>query len=100
MISRIVYENGCPFIEIDGKKYPPAAFRSFRPKPDNISLMKRCGMKLNQLLVSGLPCSNGNAYSLFGGVWKGDGVYDRCVLRPGRQAGFYHAQDPPRRKSG
>ncbi len=76
MTSRVVYENGCPFIEIDEVKYPPAAFRSFRPKPDNISLMKRCGMKLNQLLVSGLPCSNGNAYSLFGGVWKGDGVYD------------------------
>lgn len=76
MTSRIIYENGCPFIEIDGRKYPPAAFRSFRPKPDNISLMKRCGIKLNQLLVSGLPCTIGNPYSLFGEVWKGDGVYD------------------------
>ena len=76
MSSRIVRKTGCPFIEVDGKLYPPAAFRSFRPKPDNLLLMKRAGIKLNQMLISGLPCTIGNPYSLFGGVWKGDGVYD------------------------
>lgn len=75
-MARIIYENGLPFIEINGEKLPPAAFRSFRPKPDNISLMTRAGVKLCQMLVSGLPCTNGSPYSLFGGVWKCDGVYD------------------------
>ena len=53
-MARIIYENGLPFIEINGEKLPPAAFRSFRPKPDNISLMTRAGVKLCQMLVSGL----------------------------------------------
>ncbi len=73
---KIIYENGIPFIEINGEKLVPAAFRSFRPKPDNISLMTRAGVRLCQMLVSGSLCTNGSPYSLFGGVWKGDGIYD------------------------
>ena len=38
---RIVYENGCPLIDIDGNRFDPAAFRSFRPRPDNILLASR-----------------------------------------------------------
>ena len=73
---RIIYENGSPWIDMDGKRLAPAAFRSFRPRPDNISLATRAGIELMQILVSGLPCSNGTPYSMFGGVWKGDGEYD------------------------
>ena len=73
---KIIYEKGSPFIGINGEKIAPAAFRSFRPKPDNISLMTRAGVKLCQMLVSGSPCTIGCPYSLFGGVWKGDGIYD------------------------
>ena len=73
---KIIYKNGSPFIDIHGKLYEPCAFRSFRPKPDNISLITRCGVKLCQILVSGLPCTNGSPYSLFGEVWKGEGEYD------------------------
>lgn len=73
---KIIYEKGSPFIGINGEKITPAAFRSFRPKPDNISLMTRAGVKLCQMLVSGSPCTIGCPYSLFGGVWKGDGIYD------------------------
>ncbi len=73
---KITYKNGIPFIDVNGELIEPAAFRSFRPKPDNISLMKRAGIRLYQLLVSGLPCTIGCPYSLFGGVWKGDGKYD------------------------
>ncbi|MBE5782552.1 MAG: hypothetical protein E7329_04460 [Clostridiales bacterium] len=73
---KIVYEKGVPFIDIEGKRFDPAAFRSFRPRPDNISLAARTGIELMQILVSGLPCSNGSPYSLFGNVWSGDGEYD------------------------
>lgn len=73
---RIVYQNGVPFIEIHGELFEPAAFRSFRPKPDNLSLIRRTGVRLCQMLVSGLPCTNGSPYSLFGEVWKGEGEYD------------------------
>ena len=75
-MSSIVYQNGVPFIEIHGELFAPAAFRSFRPKPDNLSLISRAGVRLCQMLVSGLPCTIGTPYSLFGGVWKGEGVYD------------------------
>ena len=73
---KIVYKHGSPFIEINGECFEPVAFRSFRPKPDNISLMTRAGIRLCQLLVSGLNCTNGSPYSLFGEVWVGDGKYD------------------------
>ena len=37
MKSRIVRKNGVLMIEIDGKTYPPLAFKSFRPDQNNIS---------------------------------------------------------------
>lgn len=73
---KVIYEKGVPFIDIDGRRFDPAAFRSFRPRPDNISLAARTGIELMQILVSGLPCSNGSPYSMFGNVWIGDGEYD------------------------
>ena len=73
---KIVYENGVPFLDIDGKLVDPAAFGSFRPRPDNVSLATRVGLELMMFKVSGLPCMLGVPYSLYGGVWKGDGVYD------------------------
>ena len=73
---KIIYDNGVPFIDIDGKRFDPAAFRSFRPRPDNVSLAARTGIELMQILVSGLPCTLGVPYSMYGGVWKGDGEYD------------------------
>ncbi len=72
----IVYKNGIPFIDINGELFEPGAFRTFRPKPDNVSMIHRTGMRLCQMLVSGLPCTNGSPYSLYGEVWKGDGIYD------------------------
>ncbi|MBE5782553.1 MAG: hypothetical protein E7329_04465 [Clostridiales bacterium] len=73
---KIIYEKGIPFIDIDGKRFDPAAFRSFRPRPDNVSLAARTGIELMQILVSDLPCTLNVPYSMYGGVWKGDGVYD------------------------
>ena len=76
IVSKIVYKDGVPFIDVNGELIEPAAFRSFRPKPDNLALISRTGVRLCQMLVSGLPCTNGNPYSLFGGVWKGEDEYD------------------------
>jgi len=73
---KIVYDNGIPFIDIDGQRFDPAAFRSFRPRPDNVQLASRTGIQLYQILVSGLNCTLDVPYSLYGGVWKGEGEYD------------------------
>ena len=54
MESKIVKKNGNAFIEIDGECFEPLMFRSFRPTPANVSLFHRNGVKLFQMLVSGL----------------------------------------------
>ncbi len=76
MISRIVYENENPFIEIDGEKFAPAAFRTYRPYPANIRQIYRCGIRLFQMIVSGGVNSINSKYSWYGGVWKGPKKYD------------------------
>ena len=73
---RLIRRRGLPFVEIGGEVIAPAAFRSYRPKPDNISLSRRCGLRLYQFIVSGLPCTNRSPYSLFGEVWTGEDQYD------------------------
>lgn len=80
MISRIVNRDGNRFIEIDGKEYVPAAFRSFRPTPANVSLFHRNGLKLFQMQCSGVNNSLDVPYSAYGGVWVGDGEYDFSAL--------------------
>ena len=75
-MSELVYKNGSPFIKISDKLIPPAAFRSFRPTPSNISLFNRAGVKFYQILVAGRLNAQKMKYSLFGEVWKDDGVYD------------------------
>ncbi|MDD5706634.1 MAG: hypothetical protein PHR35_11985 [Kiritimatiellae bacterium] len=72
----IVRPQGFPLLEIDGERFAPLMFRSFRPTPANILLFRRAGIRLYQMLVSGGPCSMGMPYSLFGGVWTGPGQYD------------------------
>jgi len=76
MESKIVKKNGNAFIEIDGKCFEPLMFRSFRPTPANVSLFHRNGVKLFQMLVSGLFTGMDTPYSLFGPVWIDKGEYD------------------------
>ena len=80
MISRIVKKDGNSFFEIDGKFFVPAAFRSFRPTPANVSLFHRNGLKLFQMQCSGVDNSLSVPYSAYGGVWVGDHEYDFTVL--------------------
>lgn len=76
MESKIVNKNGNAFIEIDGECFEPLMFRSFRPTPANVSLFHRNGVKLFQMLVSGLFTGMDTPYSLFGPVWIDKGEYD------------------------
>ena len=73
---QIIYDKGIPFIDINGQRFDPMAFRSFRPRSDNVQLASRGGIHLYQILVSGLNCTLDVPYSLYGGVWKGDDEYD------------------------
>ena len=76
MISKIVEKEGNKFFDIDGKLFAPAAFRSFRPTPANVSQFYNNGVRLFQMLVTGTTNALKTKYSLYGEVWKGDGEYD------------------------
>lgn len=80
MVARIVKKNGNRMFEIDGKLFLPAAFRSFRPTPANISLFYRNGIRLFQMQCCGINNRLGIPYSTFGGAWVGDHCYDFSVL--------------------
>lgn len=80
MQSRIVCHNGNRFFEINGRRYIPAAARSFRPTPANITLFYRNGIRLFQVQCSGIKNTLGIPYSLFGGCWVGDHQYDFSAL--------------------
>ncbi len=80
MIARIVKQNGNRVIEIDGQIYLPAAFRSFRPTPANVSLFYRNGIRLFQMQCSGLNSTLGLPYSNYGAAWVGDHRYDFTAL--------------------
>ena len=76
MKSSIVRHNGQLMIDIDGKKYPALAFKSFRPNPRNISEFHEAGMRLYTVLSSGIISGLGIPYSLYGESWVGPGQYD------------------------
>lgn len=76
IMSKIIYKNNNPFIEINGELIPPAAFRSFRPQPFNVAQFHRMGVRLFQMQVAGKTNALGDMYSLYGPVWIGDHKYD------------------------
>ena len=80
MLSRIITHNGNRIFEIDGKHYVPAAFRSFRPTPANVSAFYRSGLRLFQMQCSGLKNTWNLPYSNYGPAWVGDHKYDFSAL--------------------
>ena len=80
MLARIIRKNGNRVFEIDGKVYLPAAFRSFRPTPANVSLFYRNGIRLFQMQCSGMNSTLGLPYSNYGAAWVGDHRYDFSAL--------------------
>ena len=75
-MANIVYKNGYPFIKAGDEYLAPCMFRSFRPTPANVSLFHRAGVRIHQMLVSGEMNGMDIPYSLYGGVWLDDGVYN------------------------
>lgn len=72
--------NGALKIDIDGKVYPPLAFKSFRPNEKNISEFYQVGVRLFTVLSSGITSALGVPYSLFGESWIGEKRYDFSTL--------------------
>ncbi len=80
MLARIITHNGNRVFEIDGKTFIPAAFRSFRPTPANVSLFYRNGLRLFQMQCTGLNNTWRLPYSNYGPIWVGDHKYDFSAL--------------------
>lgn len=76
----IKQNNGNPYFNINGSDYVPAAFRSFRPTPANVSLFHRSDVKLYQFLVSGQITGMDIPYSLYPPVWLDEDLYDFRAL--------------------
>ena len=76
MKSRIVRQNGQLMIEIDGVLHSALSFKSFRPNPTNIREFYTAGVRLFDVLSSGVLCGLGVPYSRFGESWVGEYEYD------------------------
>ena len=74
--AKIIYKNGYPFFKFDNKEYSPCMFRSFRPTPANVSLAYRNGVRVFQMQVAGQMNGMDVPYSLYGGVWQDENVYN------------------------
>jgi len=74
--SEIIYINNFPFIKFNNEIIPYLAFRSFRPDKNNIGDFYNAGIRLFQMLVSGVDSTLSVPYSLFGPVWVDKDEYD------------------------
>ena len=68
--------GGAVKIDIDGKVLEPLSFKSFRPSAKNISDFYKAGVRVFDILSSGIICMLGVPYSLFGESWVDDDTYD------------------------
>lgn len=80
MKARVVRHNGVLKVDIDGKKYAPLSFKSFRPNPQNVSEFYNAGVRLFSVLSSGVTSALGVPYSLYGESWIGENQYDFSAL--------------------
>lgn len=76
MNVNIVRRSGKLCLSINDILYPAMAFKSFRPNPSNISEFYAAGVRLFDVLSSGIICALGVPYSRFGESWVGEGEYD------------------------
>ena len=81
MKARIVDIKGHRQVEINGKIYPFTAYRSWRPKEENLSAFNKRAFPIMTFLPSGIKNRFGIPYSAFGEFWLGDGKYDFEILR-------------------
>lgn len=72
--------NGVTCISIDGTEHVPVSFKSFRPTKRNITDFYNAGIRLFNILTSGITSAVGVPYTLFGESWIDDEVYDFSVI--------------------
>ena len=72
--------NGTMCISIDGKSYVPLSFKSFRPTQRNITDFYQAGIRLFNILTSGITSAVGVPYTLYGESWIDDETYDFTVI--------------------
>ena len=80
MKADLARENGLLKIRIDGKIYEPLAFRTFRPEQRNVHDFYKAGIRLMNVLCTGMDCTLDVPYAPFGEIWNGIGNYDFSVL--------------------
>ncbi len=76
MEAAVIRENGILKVDIDGKKYMPLSFKSFRANPKNVSEFYDAGIRLFSVLIGGITSALGVPYSLYGESWIGENKYD------------------------
>ena len=76
MECKVVKHNGINVIDIDGKKFPPMSFKTFRACDRNIGDFYGAGIRLFCIVECAIDNSLGNPYSHFGDSWIDDEVYD------------------------
>lgn len=86
-------ENGSLGICINGTVYPPLSFKSFRPTERNITDFYNAGIRLFNILSSGIISAIGVPYSLYGESWIGENQYDFSVIDRQIELFIRHAPD-------
>ncbi len=76
MNVKLEKHGGAVKINIDGKIHEPLSFKSFRPSARNISDFYKAGVRIFDILTSGIICLLGVPYSLYGESWIDDDTYD------------------------
>ncbi|HQA98430.1 MAG TPA: hypothetical protein PLF62_10810 [Clostridia bacterium] len=92
MNVRLVPVGGSNQIEIDGKIVDSLAFKTFRPEETNIGDFYQAGVRLFNIISTGMNTAFGTPYSLYGESWLGDGVYDLSVVD--KQIDFFAENAP------
>jgi hypothetical protein len=82
-------------IDLDGQRYSPLAFRSFRPTDENISDFYQAGVRLMSILMTGLNCTLDVPYSPHGEIWTGLRQYDWSAID--RQMALFQKNAPDAR---
>lgn len=93
MKTSVIRRNGQLMIDIGGKAYSALSFKSFRPNPVNISEMYTAGVRLFDVLSSGVLCGLGVPYSRFGESWVGEYEYDFSPIDRQMEMFLQHAPE-------
>ena len=91
--TRIVRHNGQLMIDIGGTLHSALSFKSFRPNPVNITEMYTAGVRLFDVLSSGILCGLGVPYSRFGESWVGEYEYDFAPIDRQMEMFLEHAPE-------